>query len=115
MHTIVAKVYFFCLDFLQKTVYNIYIINNRKRRFKVRNEFETARKYFIKKGKTNCLSYFILEEDGIFGIKIVYEKEENETFINEYTKKQVLNLINILSKNLTFPIELLCILEDLMA
>jgi len=79
----------------------------------MRNELLIIKKYLILKGCASHIRYLLIEENNTYGIKIIYEGEENEVVLKNQTRDDVVLLIKILSDGLTFPIELPYILEEL--
>ena len=79
----------------------------------MKTETEIVKKYIIRKGKTLCLNYLLIEIGNMYGIKITYKDEANEVILKHISRNAVLNMIIRLSKTFTFPIELEYILEDL--
>ena len=79
----------------------------------MKKEILLSKKYLIRKNKVLILYYFLIKKGADYGIKIVYQNEISEVFIAGTKKSTILVLIDTLSENFTFPIELTCILDDL--
>ena len=83
-------------------------------------EIEISRRYVIMNKRVTCLRYLLVRSGNFYGIKIIFQKgkgknqsEENKMILPKNSKDKIISFINILAENLSFPIELEGILEDL--
>ena len=72
---------------------------------------EIVRKRMLKNRQIVYLRYFLIRINNTYGVRIVYKDEKYELLLNK-PKKKVIEIIGILAKELTFPLELKYILED---